>query len=859
MTVELRAAVAAFCAVASAQVSTARLDGLVRDASGAGVANSRVAIVNNRTHVTTATQTGLAGGFLFLSLPPGSYTLTATAPGFRVTTVHDLELSAGATVSHPLELTVEGPDSQTVEVQALVERVQTSDAQVTRTIKLRDIETLPQLTRLPLMLVLYSPGVQTEGATALSARVNGTRLGATTTRLDGIDISQGIAPAPGLVVAPLNPDSVEEFRIVTSGAKAEYGHGAGAQIEMLTRSGTNALHGSLFEYHRNTALNANNFFSNAAQPGISRPRYIQNVFGGSLGAPVRGHRTFVFVNVQGRRTAEQTPANRRVLTREAKAGIFRWRAPGSSEIRAFDIVRNDPRGKGIDPQVAANLKLLPELNNYDIGDGLNTAGYQFNNPSSTGLGRNNAVVVKADHNLSRGHRLFFRLALDRTSFPDVGVTYPGQLPGTQGGPMRNFSIGSDLAISGRTVNELRGGYKFFEQQVRRPSRLSGPMLLANSWSDPLLPSFPSTQGMPVWHFVDNLTSVRGAHVLKTGIELRLTRQYTSTNSGVWPNVSFTSTAGNLPPADIGPSGGTISGADRQTFLSLYNDLLGRIYQVSQTWYSNLETFQLAGTPRVRNYRIGEYAFFLQDDWRPHARLVLNLGLRYEIGTSPQEVNGFQGTVENVSSVQTVVPSTDLAIRRSGSWYRTRLNDFAPRIGLAWVLSKDGRTVLHSSWGIFFERLTGATTTFADTYTPGFAQTVPVYPNAQGLDVRVSDGIPLPPQPNAPVLLPSTNRSGTIALFAPDLPTGYVPHASLMFQRAVLRDTVVQAGYVSTRGVKLFMNLNPNQPRIYEDFLGAFRDLQSYRTNGTAVPASNTLVRIFGSPAAAIAGVGGPTQ
>lgn len=857
MTIELRAALAALCTAAIAQVSTARLDGVVRDASGAAVANSQVAAVNNRTQVRSETQTGPAGGFLFLSLPPGSYTLTATARGFRMTTVHDLELNVGASVSQQLTLVVDGPDRQTVEVQAPAERVQTAGAQVTLVSKLRDIEILPQLARWPLMLALYSPGVQTEGGSALSARVNGTRLGATTTRLDGIDINQGIAPALGLAVAPLNPDSVEEFRIVTSGAKAEYGHGAGAQIEMLTRSGTNALHGSIFEYHRNTALNANNFFNNSARPGIPRPKFIQSVFGGSLGAPIRRDRTFIFANFQGRRTAEQNVVNRRVLTPEARAGVFRWRAPGSSEIRAFDIVRNDPRGKGIDPMVAANLKLLPDPNNYDIGDGLNTAGYRFNNPStSTGLGRNDALTIKADHNLSNGHRLFLRWAEDHAAFPDAGVTYPGQLLGTQGGPTRNFSIGADLAISGRMVNELRAGYKFFEQQTRRPARLQGPMLLANSWTDPLLASFASTQSMPVWHIIDNLTAVRGAHILKTGLELRFTRQRTSTDSGIWPNVSFTSTAGNVPPPDIGPSGNFISGADRQTFLNLYNDLLGRIYQVSRTWYSNLETFQPAGAPRVRDYRFGDYNFFLQDDWKLHPRLVLNLGLRYEVAGSPHEVNGFQGTVDKVAAVQNGTPGADLAIRRSGSWYRTGRNNLAPRAGLAWALTGDGKTALHASWGIFYERPIGATTTFADAYTPGFTYTAQAFPNAQGTDARVSDGIPSPPRPDAPLLRPAANRSTTIVLFAPDLPAGYVQQYSVTLQRELLRATVVEAGYVGTRGVKLFMNLNLNQSRIYQDFLGAFRELQAFRTNGTPVPASNTLVRIFGSPAAAIAGVGG---
>jgi hypothetical protein len=192
------------------------------------------------------------------------------------------------------------------------------------------------------------------------------------------------------------------------------------------------------------------------------------------------------------------------------------------------------------------------------------------------------------------------------------------------------------------------------------------------------------------------------------------------------------------------------------------------------------------------------------------------------------------------------------MKRSNRWYNNDLNNFAPRVGFAWDVTGDGQTALRGNWGVFYDRLMGATTNWVDANTPGFVQNLSLYPNSAGTDVRVSDGIPLLSPPAVPALRMPPDRSTDLFLFAPDLRTGYVLHHSLTLQREVFRNTVVEAGYVGTHGVKLFMDLNLNQTRIYEDFLAAFRELQA----GTPVSASNTLVRMFGSTAAAIAGVGG---
>ncbi|MBM3748854.1 MAG: TonB-dependent receptor, partial [Acidobacteria bacterium] len=844
------------CSLAQAQVSTSRLEGMVQDATGAVVPGAQVSVVNNRTQARAEAAATAEGLFIFPSLQPGNYTLSVEAAGFRKAVVSNIELNVGATVSEIVRLEV-GAVTESVVVEANAVRVQTTEAQISRAVTMRDIEVLPQLGRAPIILAVFQTGVQIDPGDTTFSRVNGLRQGSNNSKLDGIDVNDSVVPRMGLSLTANNTDSVGEFRVVSSGGKAEFGRSAGAQIELITRSGTNQWSGNAFDYLRNHVLHANNFFNNSAVPAISRPKFIQNMFGGSLGGPILKDRTFIFGNYQGRRTRQEIVRNRTVLTPDAKRGLFRWRAPGSTDIRSFDIVGNDPRRKGIDPKVADILKLLPDPNNYDVGDGLNSAGFRFNNPNNN---FEDQFTIRADHNLSSRNRVFFRLSWQRNSFIDslngADARYPGQPHGTQGGRRWGYATGSDWTITNTMVNELRFGHQSARVAFNRV-RLPQAMLLANTWADPLNPAFAQGRNSPVNDITDNLSIVRGKHTFKVGGSWRFTKQYGYNDAGIYPNVTFATTFGNVPPATIGPSGAAvISSADRQRFENLYNELLGRMNQVTQTFYSDLEKFQPAGAPRVRNTLLREGGNFFQDDWRVNAKLTLNLGLRWEFYAVPKEKDRLQGTLDKAALLNTVSQISDLTVQRSSQWYNNDRNNFAPRLGLAYDPWGDGRTAIRAGYGVFYDRLIGATVSLADGNTPGFSQAVPVYPNSVAdSDVRVSDGIPLPQQPGAPVLrLPGT-RSTSVVVFNPQLRTGYVQQYSLTIQRELLRNTRVEIGYVGTRGTKMFMDVDYNQPRVYQDFLGAFRELQAFRASGAAPSAANTLVRIFGTPAAAVSSLG----
>jgi hypothetical protein len=833
-----------------AQVASSRLEGIAQDESGAVVPGAKVAAVNVKTQARAETTTNAEGMFIFPSLQPGVYSVSVEAAGFRKAVVNDLEMNAAATVNQRIKLEI-GQVTESVVVEANAVRVQTTESQIGRNVTMRDIDTLPQLGRNPILLAAYQPGVQIRPDDPSFSQVNGLRQGSNNSKLDGIDVNDAVVPRLGLSMTANNTDSVGEFRVVTNGGRAEYGRSAGAQVELITRSGTNQWKGNGFDYLRNTALNSNIFFNKSSGTEIRKPKYVQNLFGGSLGGPIIHNKTFIFGNYQGSRVKQEVTRNRTVLTPQAKQGLFRW-AGGS-----YDIVRNDPRGKGIDPEMAKIFKAVPDPNNTDVGDGFNTGGFRFNNPADSS---NNMVTIKADHNISSGHRVFFRHSWFKTfsidSLNNADATYPGMPQGNQGGIRWGYSVGSDWAISPTVVNEARFGRQSADVAFVRPGRLKGPTIITNLFNpDPFNSAFPQGRNSPVNDLTDNITKIRNNHTFKAGVNMRFITQYGYNDGGIYPNVSLATTFGNSVPPTVGPAG--ITSAQRQTFDNLYNDVLGRMNQVTQTFYSDLEKFQAAGTSRVRNHIVREQGWFFQDDWRVTRNLTLNLGVRWEFFGVPKERDGFMGTVDKVDQLNSVSQISDLKVTRKDAWYKREWNNFAPRVGFAWDVRGDGKTAIRGAYGTFYDRLIGATISSVDGNTPGFSQAVPVYPNqAAGSDKRAGDGIPLPQQPGAPVLQLPLTRTTSIIVFNPSIRAGYVHQYNLNIQRELFRNTVIEVGYVGTRGVKLFMNRDLNQNRIYGDFLTAFKELQAWQANNAALPsAGNTLVRIFGSPATAVSSLG----
>ncbi len=529
---------------AAAQSGTGRISGLVKDASGAVVPGVSIVATHEATGVRQETVTNESGLFLFPSVPVGSYTVHAELPGFKAFTNRQNVLTVGADLNLTIVLQT-GDVREAVVVTGESPIVQTTESSVSTLVTRDTIVTLPLNGRNPLHLIGLVPGVAGHSAEATSSGgtathyINGDRGRGITTTQDGIDISDPVIPRGELTNSPVNPEALQEFRVITSNAKAEYGRSAGGQVELVTRSGSNTLNGTLYEFLRDTKLDSNSYFNKVS--GLPKEQLRRNQFGGAIGGPLRRDRAFFFANYDGMRRTQETSQLVTVPTASMRNGVFRFvtqNCPGETTARnrptcvdatgnalvpvsSYNVAANDPRALGLDPVMQNEiLKFLPLPNDFTTGDGLNTAGYRWNSPSKSPV---DSLTTRFDVTLNQRQSIFVRYsdAFRNDLINDIINTTPRplswparvRLSDQQGG-----SFGHKWTLGKRLVNEVTGGFTRNVLEFADPQHPKTYEICRSGcvFTSPFV-YWPGTSRKPAEvQFLDNLTWMRGTHAFKGG-------------------------------------------------------------------------------------------------------------------------------------------------------------------------------------------------------------------------------------------------------------------------------------------------------------------------------------------------------
>lgn len=644
------------------QQGTSTVRGTVKDPQGNFVAGAAVKLINQSTNATRATTSTSDGGFSFEAVPVGDYKIEVEATGFKkgvITEVHAL-------VSSPTSVDVQ------LEIGTLAESVTVSAASSELLVN-RDDGTLgntfvnKQITQLPLEARNVPNLLTLQTATTRDGYVAGSRADQSNITLDGVDINEaqtntiiGADPANGTdinnlspsnnTVLRLNSEAIEEFRVTTTNPNANQGRSGGAQVSLVTKSGSNDWHGAGFEFYRTSAFAANNFFNN--KTGVPRPSLIRHTFGGALGGPIVKQKAFFFYSYEADRITQSTSALRTVPLASLGRGEVRYLNPsgGVTTLTTANLNTVFP-AVGINPLAVAALRDAAArypANDFSVGDQFNTGGYRFNAPIPV---KRNSHAGKFDFNLTEKQQGFVRvnviydLLAREQQFPDTPQPNIWSHP-------TGIAAGHTWTLSNSVVNTFRYGFTreaFSQQGDSADNSISFRFVYS-----PLGFSRTLTRVTPVQNFTDDVSWLRGNHSLGFGTNIRLisNRRTSLANSfdSAITNPSFFSGGGasiSSPVNAFSPIQGSRVGVQNAV-----TALIGRFSQYSGNFLFDHDGKLLStGVPSARDFRTQEYDVYGQDSWKITPHLTLSFGLRYTISKPVYEKNGFE--------VRTDIPLSDV--------------------------------------------------------------------------------------------------------------------------------------------------------------------------------------------------------
>ena len=798
-----------------AQLTEATMKGTVTDASGGVVPRATVVVTNESTGIVRTTATNQAGNFSLPDIAPGFYSIKVDAPQFQTFQQSHLELSVGKVTEIDIRLQLRG-SKQTVEVSAQVAKVPVStEGRLSDTLQNKQISELPLPQRDIFILPSLSAGATNIPGNTFSYKltsspavtVNGNRYRGNNYVLDGAMNSNTLNEGEPAMVPSL--ESVEEVQVQTGNFSSEYGRGNGSVVNIRTKSGTNQFHGRAWEYHKNAALDARNFFA------ASKPPLVFNQFGGNLGGPVIKNKTFFFVSYEGSRSALGQTLSSQVETPEFRNYVFNAYPSGiaASLLKQFPAVTpaagsggkrylgevdlTTPQGQTI-PAVGTAYYNLGDVLRYD--QYLTRVDHSFNGGKDTLTGRWISEYERSNGATGSG------LAQAMRGFRDPFSGFFG-----------NLNLG-ETHVFGQKVNDAHFalqdniiGYDKTHPQVPLIS-VSG---LTAGFGDPVTTgSSTFASRIRTSEGRDTVSFSRSRHIIRTGGEIRklFIGEY-------------------LEPA----------GAGSFSFNNLLDFAQDKPY--AESAFVNPATGEAARTNRY--YTFYETALFVQDDWKATSRLTVNLGVRYDyFGTPSGERYGHLSNIiwgPGDTFDERIAGASVGHVKRQ--YDPSKLN-FSPRIGLAYDPIGDGKSSIRAGYSIAYQPLHELSAFGTGANSPDVISAL-IQPNV-GIGTSVLYGIPVPFNPQFKTPL---NAQGGVEhapgqpyvrvspwIINPNFKSEYSESWFFNVQREIAQNWIVELGYVGTNGINLLHRndlnrfngdlLDGTQSRLNPNF-SSF----SYATNG----------------------------
>lgn len=757
-----------------AQAGTSSVLGAVRDEQGAVIPGASVVLTSTTTGAERTTVTDSAGNYQFMAVQPGTYKMKVELQGFRTAIRDNVQLRVDtATRLEGIVLSV-GALTEAVEVQAQALVVNTTDASLGNVINSTQIMALPLEARNPVGLMSLQPGaVFLPTGDDRSGAVSGARSDQANVTLDGVDVNDPELGTAFTTVLRMPLDAIQEFRVTTTNYSADQGRSSGGQVSLITKTGTNKIHGAGYWTVRNTATSSNEYFLKLSQlqSGAENkaPKLDKNIFGGALGGPIKRDRLFLYANYEQLREMSESPVMRAVPSETLRDGILQYRCasaaacpggsvtglsgasytiqPGFYGLSPAQLKAIDPLGIGANIAVSDYWKQYPKPN--DPGsDGVNFMAFRFAAPIENQF---KTFVTRADYNLAANHRLFGRVNVMRDAL-NAPPQFPDQPPrSTQ--EVRNWGIaaGYDWVIGSNRVNTLRYGFT----QIKNDTigQLQSNVAQLRFIDDFKPPTSSNGREVPTHNIIDDFSWINGGHTLKFGTNIRITRnnRYTDGNSYHFSVANGSWVAGNgrfyIPGRPSCTTPGCFTApATASSFYAAYADpfidILGVLSETDAVFNFDRDGNALPnGAPVTRRFASDEYEMYAMDSWRVKSNLTLTAGVRWSVYSPPWETNGLQvaPTVnlgewfdQRGANAAKGIPANamppfqfDLAGKANGKkgFYDWQYKNFAPRVSVAWTPNPKGgwlkaltggdKTVLRGGYSLVYDRVGYALATTYD--------------------------------------------------------------------------------------------------------------------------------------------------